>query len=149
MQLSQRQVSVREIVQWYLARVEALSVNGRALNAIASLSERAIDDANAAAGLDDPGYLSGRERDVQLSRHAGIDAAMSAGEADALLLPMHAGAKCTGKAGTPVLALPVGADASGAPFGITIVTPRGTDRRLLSMAIAIEAVIGERLIPKM
>ena len=60
------------------------------------------------AGLDDPRYQADRKRDIALSRQAGIDAALDFSGADALIAPMSAAAKCTGKAGAPVLAIPVG-----------------------------------------
>ena len=51
------------------------------------------------AGLDDARYRADRKRDIALSRHAGIDAALEFSGADALIAPMSAAAKCTGKAG--------------------------------------------------
>jgi len=53
------------------------------------------------AGLDDPRYRPDRKRDIALSRHAGIDAALDFSGTDALIAPMSAAAKCTGKAGAP------------------------------------------------
>ena len=105
--------------------------------------------AEATAGLDDPQYRADRARDIALSRSAGIDAAVAASGADALIAPMTAAAKCTGKAGAPVLAIPVGLDGAGIPFGITLYAPRGRDRRLLDVAAAIAPIVGDRRIPKL
>jgi amidase len=95
----------------------------------------------------DQQYIRDRRRDVVLSRNAGIDAAMSLGDVDVLVAPMGAAAKCTGKAGCPVIAIPVGTDLEGAPFGITLYAPVGEDRRLVSVAAAVEYAIGDRRIP--
>jgi amidase len=105
--------------------------------------------AEATTGLDDPNYRADRARDMVLSRSAGIDAALTASGADVLIAPMTAAAKCTGKAGAPVLAIPVGRDGSGAPFGVTLYTSRGRDRRLLDIGAAVAAIIGERIVPKL
>ena len=105
--------------------------------------------AEATAGLDDPQYRADRARDIVLSRLAGIDAAIAASGSDALIAPMTAAAKCTGKAGAPVLAIPAGLDSTGNPFGITLYAPRGHDRRVLDVGAAIDPIIGDRRQPKL
>ena len=62
---------------------------------------------------------------------------------------MTAAAKCTGKAGAPVLAIPVGARRPGLPFGVTLYAPKGRDRRLLDVGAAVAAIVGQRCIPKL
>ncbi len=101
------------------------------------------------AGLDDPRYRADRKRDVVLSRHAGIDAALGFSGVDALIAPMSAAAKCTGKAGAPVLAIPVGHDSKGAPFGVTLFASLGADAALLEIGAAVAAIIGQRMVPKL
>jgi amidase len=105
--------------------------------------------ANQTAGLDDPGYIADRRHDIALSRTAGIDAALAIAGADALIAPMGWAAKCTGKAGAPVIAIPAGLDATGTPFGVTLFSALGHDLALLRLASAIERVIGDRRIPKL
>ena len=100
-------------------------------------------------GLDDPGYVSDRRRDIALSRTAGIDAALAMSGADVLMSPMGSAAKCTGKAGAPAIALPAGLDASGTPFGVVLYTSLGNDARLLQIAAAVEQVAGDRRLPKL
>jgi amidase len=95
----------------------------------------------------DARYLQDRRRDLILSGTAGIEAALTLGDADVLIAPMGAAAKCTGKAGSPVVALPAGLDATGAPFGVTVYARKGDDRRLLAVAAAIERTIGDRREP--
>ena len=104
--------------------------------------------AEATAGLDDPAYRADRARDIVLSRAAGIDAAMRPRGADVLIAPMGAAAKCTGKAGAPVLAIPVGLDRAGAPFGVTLYTSRGGTVICSTVGAAVAAIIGERHVPK-
>ncbi len=101
------------------------------------------------AGLDDARYRADRKRDIALSRHAGIDAALAFSGVDALIAPMSAAAKCTGKAGGPVVAIPVGPDAKGAPFGVTLFASAGSDAALLEIGAAVAAIIGRRLSPKL
>jgi amidase len=101
------------------------------------------------AGLDDPRYRADRKRDIALSRNAGIDAALNFSGADALIAPMSAAAKCTGKAGAPVLAIPVGPDSKGAPFGVTLFASLGADAALLEIGAAVAAIIGQRMAPKL
>jgi amidase len=103
--------------------------------------------ANETKGLDDLSYRSDRARDIALSRKAGIDAAFLMSDLDVLITPMGAAAKCTGKAGAPVVAIPCGLDAEGAPFGVTLFAPWGSDWRLIAASRAIESIVGERCIP--
>lgn len=105
--------------------------------------------ANATAGLDGAGYHADRVRDIALSRQSGIDGALAAGEVDALIFPMTVAAKCTGKAGAPVIAIPAGIGPTGAPFGITLTASWGQDRHLLAIASAVERLVGDRRIPAM
>jgi amidase len=105
--------------------------------------------ANATAGLRDPGYLADRARDIALSRTAGIDAALGMAGADVLIAPMGSAAKCTGKAGAPVVALPAGLASTGAPFGVTLFASLGSDLKLLRIASAVERVIDGRRTPKL
>jgi amidase len=105
--------------------------------------------ASQTTGLDDPGYVADRRRDIILSRTAGIDAALAMAGVDALIAPMGSAAKCTGKAGAPVMAIPAGLDATGTPFGVALFSAFGNDVALLRLAAAIEQVIGDRRIPKL
>jgi len=61
---------------------------------------------------------------------------------------MSAAAKCTGKPGAPVVAIPVGADTNGAPFGVTLIGAPGSDGRLLALAANVERAIGRRILAK-
>ena len=60
---------------------------------------------------------------------------------------MTVAAKCTGKAGVPVVAIPAGADAAGLPFGVTVYGAPGQDYAVIHAAEAIEKVIGKRVLP--
>lgn len=100
-------------------------------------------------GLDDSLYISDRRRDIVLSRQAGIDAALRLSDADVLIAPMSAAAKCTGKAGAPVLAIPVGLDSKGHPFGVTIFASMGQDATLLEIGAVLAAIVGNRVTAKL
>ena len=100
-------------------------------------------------GLNDPRYIVDRRRDIVLSRDAGIDGALWFSNADALIAPMGAAAKCTGKAGAPVLAIPVGLDGNKVPFGVTLYASIGQDADLLEIGAAVAAIVGNRVVPKL
>jgi amidase len=92
-----------------------------------------------------PGYVVYRRRDLALSVDGGI-AAMAAGSAGVLLAPMAAAAKCMGKAGAPVIAIPVGEDRDCQPFKATVVAMAGEDRLVLEAVAAIEQVVGRCIV---
>lgn len=109
--------SMQDIIEWNRAHPDAIPY-GQSL----------LEAAHASPGLDSPYYLADRQRDIVLSLDEGINAALQAGAADVLLAPMSATAKCTGKAGAPVLAIPLSADADGLLFGITVFRRRARMR---------------------
>ena len=100
-------------------------------------------------GLCDPVYLADRRRDIALSRQSGIDAALHHAQADALIVPMTAAAKCTGKAGAPVSTISAGLDGKGQPFGVTLLTAMGKDETLLAIGASFAAIIGDGNVPKL
>jgi amidase len=122
--------SLQDIIRWNSAYPEAIPYGQSLLEAAA-----------ATEGVHSPQYRADRQQDVALSLTEGILAALARHSVEVLLVPMAAAAKCTGKAGAPVAALPAGQDAAGAPFGITLFSAPGADRRLLSIALAVEAAI--------
>ena len=105
--------------------------------------------AEATQGIRHPAYIADKRRDLQLSRTAGIDAALAIGNVDVLIAPMGAAAKCTGKAGAPTLAIPVGRSADGMPFGVTLYARWGDDEAVLAAGALVEAHIGNRCLPDM
>ncbi len=126
--------SMADIVAWNRAHPEAIPY-GQSL----------LEAANGSAGILSRQYIDDRRRDIALSLDAGIRAALMVGGADVLLSPMAAAAKCTGKAGAPVVAIPVGQDKAGNPFGVTVFTRPGHDLALLNAARDIERVVGQRI----
>jgi amidase len=130
--------SMADIISWNREHPEAIPY-GQAL----------LEAANASTGVLSQQYIDDRRRDIALSLHAGIRSALIAGRADVLLSPMTAAAKCTGKAGAPVVAIPVGADRAGNPFGVTVLAQPGQDFALLRAALEIEQVIGRRIDPNL
>ena len=129
--------SMHDLIAWNAAHPESIPYGQSLLIA-----------ANATNGVDDPVYRSDRARDIALSRTAGIDAALAMHDCDVLIAPMGAAAKCTGKAGAPVVAIPCGVDKAGVPFGLTVFAGIGSDARLLAIAGAIERAVGERRLPR-
>jgi amidase len=130
--------SLADLVHWNTEHPELIPYGQSLL--LAALETR---------GLNDPQYRLDRLRDIALSRNGGIDAALLAGNVDVLIAPMGAAAKCTGKAGAPTLAIPVGATPAGVPFGITLYTSLGKDRLLLAVGRLVERAIGKRRIPRL
>lgn len=130
--------SIEQLIRWNEATPSAIPFGQSLLMAAA-----------ATKGLDDPAYLADRRRDIALSRTAGIDAALNFSSADVLIAPMGAAAKCTGKAGAPVLAIPVGVDAKGLPFGVTLFASNGQDATVLEVGETVAKIIGQRVVPKL
>ncbi|MGE0038617.1 MAG: amidase family protein [Xanthobacteraceae bacterium] len=130
--------SLEALIAWNERRPEAIPYGQTLLIA-----------ANATAGLRDPAYRADRARDIALSRMAGIDAALEMAGADVLIAPMGSAAKCTGKAGAPVVALPAGVASTGTPFGVTLFASLGSDLKLLRIASAVERIIDGRRTPKL
>ena len=128
--------SLADIIRWNEANPHAIPYGQSLLLA-----------ANDSGGLDSAAYRSDRRRDIMLSRQSGIDAALRFGEADALIAPMGAAAKCTGKAGYPVLAIPAGGDAAGMPFGVTLTSGFAHDMHLLEVGQVVARIVGRRLVP--
>ncbi len=130
--------SLEALIRWNEAHPDAIPYGQSLLLA-----------AQATAGLRDPAYRADRARDLALSRAGGIDAALAMHDVDLLVAPMSAAAKCTGKAGAPVVALPAGIAADGTPFGITLIAALGDDARLLAAACAAESALGGRVLPRL
>ncbi|HAB73337.1 amidase family protein [Pantoea septica] len=128
--------SLNDLIQWNRAHPDAIPY-GQAL----------LEAAEAAPDIRSEQYRRDRRADIALSLDAGILAALRAGRADLLLSPMAAAAKCTGKAGAPVAAIPAGQDAEGLPFGVTLYAAPGHDLLVLQAAAAVERVIGKRIVP--
>ncbi|WP_336653652.1 amidase family protein [Leclercia adecarboxylata] len=128
--------SMGDIIEWNKSHPEAIPY-GQSL----------LDAAKASPDIRSAQYINDRRHDVALSLHEGILAALKKGSADVLLSPMTVAAKCTGKAGVPVVAIPAGADAAGLPFGVTVYGAPGQDYAVIHAAEAIEKVIGKRVLP--
>ncbi|WP_051563668.1 amidase family protein [Pantoea septica] len=128
--------SLNDLIQWNRAHPDAIPYGQRLLEA-----------AEAAPDICAEQYRRDRRTDIALSLDTGILAALRASRADLLLSPMAAAAKCTGKAGAPVAAIPAGQDAEGLPFGITLYSAPGQDLLVLQAAAAVERVIGKRIVP--
>lgn len=128
--------SMGDIIEWNKSHPEAIPY-GQSL----------LDAAKASPDIRSAQYINDRRHDVALSLHEGILAALKKGSADVLLSPMTVAAKCTGKAGVPVVAIPAGADATGLPFGVTVYGAPGQDYAVIHAAEAIEKVIGKRVLP--
>ena len=127
--------SMRDIIEWNTSHPETIPY-GQSL----------LEAAEAAPDIRSAQYINDRRHDVALSLHKGILAALNKGHADVLISPMTVAAKCTGKAGVPVVAIPAGLDSAGLPFGVTVYGAPGHDYAVISAAKAIENVIGKRVL---
>ncbi len=128
--------SLQQLIEWNRRHPEAIPY-GQSL----------LEAADQTEGLLSPAYQADRRRDLALSLDGGILGALRAGDVHALLVPMTAAAKCTGKAGAPVAAIPAGRDSQGLPFGVTLFAQPGQDGKVLRIAAAIERCVGERIVP--
>jgi amidase len=119
--------SLADIITWNRAHPEAIPY-GQGL----------LEAAEATSGdLADPAYVVDRKRDLLLCRHAGLDATLAAHDLDALVVPMANAAKLTGKAGHPVVTLPLHYDDAAAPAAFSLIGHRFGEARLLTIAAAL------------
>jgi amidase len=117
-----------------------------------------FERAAAKPGLDDPAYLEARDKARRLAGPEGIDAVMDALELDALVAPSNAPAWLTDPllgdhflggsssaaavAGYPNITVPAGR-VGGLPVGISFFGRAHDEARLLAIAHAFEAALGE------
>jgi amidase len=110
--------------------------------------------------LDRSRYTADREKDLRLSSTEGIDAAMKAGNLDALLFPAASGAALAAKPGYPTVivpfgfapnaptpAFPEGFGAKPTPFGVSFTGLACSEPRLIALAYAFEQATKRRRPP--
>ncbi|MFC0155192.1 amidase [Xanthomonas dyei] len=121
-----------------------------------------FEQAQAAPGPEDPGYLSARANAKQLAGEQGIDAALKADRLDALIVPTTGAAWVTtlGKgdtfpgagygaaavAGYPSLSVPMG-QTQGLPLGLLFMGTAWSEPRLIELAYAYEQRSHARFAP--
>lgn len=121
-----------------------------------------FEQAQAAPGLDDAGYLSARANAKRLAGPEGIDAALKADRLDALIVPTTGAAWITtlGKgdtfpgagygaaavAGYPSLSVPMG-QTQGLPLGLLFMGTAWSEPRLIELAYAYEQRSHARFTP--
>lgn len=121
-----------------------------------------FEQAQAAPGLDDAGYLSARANAKRLAGPEGIDAALKADRLDALIVPTTGAAWITtlGKgdtfpgagygaaavAGYPSLSVPMG-QTKGLPLGLLFMGTAWSEPRLIELAYAYEQRSHARFTP--
>ncbi|OOW84335.1 amidase [Xanthomonas axonopodis pv. khayae] len=121
-----------------------------------------FEQAQAAPGLDDAGYLSARANAKRLAGPEGIDAALKADRLDALIVPTTGAAWVTtlGKgdtfpgagygaaavAGYPSLSVPMG-QTQGLPLGLLFMGTAWSEPRLIELAYAYEQRSHARFTP--
>ncbi|MEA9579095.1 amidase [Xanthomonas nasturtii] len=121
-----------------------------------------FEQAQAAPGLEDPGYLSARASARRLAGEQGIDAALKADRLDALIVPTTGAAWVTtlGKgdtfpgagygaaavAGYPSLSVPMG-QTQGLPLGLLFMGTAWSEPRLIELAYAYEQRSHARFAP--
>jgi amidase len=90
-------------------------------------------------------YLAARALDRVVAGEHGIDAVLDTRRADAVVTPSWHGAGLAARAGYPSVVVPAGYRAgSRAPFGVTLLGRAGSESRLLSLALAVEAALDAR-----
>lgn len=121
-----------------------------------------FEQAQAAPGLEDPGYLSARASARRLAGEQGIDAALKSDRLDALIVPTTGAAWVTtlGKgdtfpgagygaaavAGYPSLSVPMG-QIQGLPLGLLFMGTAWSEARLIELAYAYEQRSHARFAP--
>lgn len=130
---------------------------------MAYFGQELFEQAQAAPGLDDAGYLSARANAKRLAGPEGIDAALQAERLDALIVPTTGAAWVTtlGKgdtfpgagygaaavAGYPSLSVPMG-QTQGLPLGLLFMGTAWSEPRLIELAYAYEQRSHARFAPR-
>ena len=144
-------------VDAYLARLPEGGAPMRSLAEIARWNEEHATEAlkygqtHVLAALavdherDRPAYLAARARDRAVAGEHGIDAVLDAHGADAVVMPSWHGSGVAARAGYPSVVVPAGYRPSNrAPYGVALLGRAGADAALLSLALALEAVLDAR-----
>lgn len=99
-------------------------------------------------GLEEPGYLQARIRDLAYAREWGLDRLFGEHSLDAVAFPANYGAMVPAKAGYPSITVPAGCAAdSGRPIGLTLTGPAFSEQRLISLAYSFEHAAPRRQAP--
>lgn len=94
-------------------------------------------------------YLAARAADLDIGRTRGIDAALDASGADALVLPTEGYASSLAAvAGYPIVSVPLGYLPSGQPFGMAFIGRQWSEPTLISLMAAWEAASPARKVPE-
>lgn len=93
-------------------------------------------------------YVDARTADLDIGRTRGIDAALDASGADALVLPTEGYASSLAAvAGYPIVSVPLGYLPSGQPFGMAFIGRQWSEPTLISLMAAWEEASGARKVP--
>ncbi len=99
-------------------------------------------------GLEEPGYLQARVRDLQYARRWGLDRLFTEYRLDAVVFPANYGATVPAKAGYPSVTVPAGCAAdTGRPLGLTFTGPAFSEEQLLALAYSFEQAAPQRALP--
>jgi amidase len=132
--------SLRELIAYNFERAETALKYGQAL---------LLASEETSGTLTEPAYIASREKDLYLSRTAGIDRMMKEHRLDAWVYPANWGCGIPAKAGYPSITVPAGATLKKGPIGITFSGLAYSECELIGMAYAYEQRTKHRVPPKM
>jgi len=99
--------------------------------------------------LTEKAYIEALEKDIYLSRLAGIDKIMDEENLDVLVFPNNFGAAIPAKAGYPSITVPAGYTEEGEPVGITFTGRAFSEPMLIKIAYAYEQATHHRIPPQL
>ncbi len=108
-----------------------------------------LESEKTSGTLTDKAYLKALEKDIYLSREAGIDKVMDDEKLDVLVFPNNFGASIPAKAGYPSITVPAGYTKEGEPVGITFTGKAFSEATLIKIAYAYEQATLNRVPPKL
>ncbi|MRX72472.1 amidase [Bacillus lacus] len=121
--------SLQQVIAYNLAHPEDMLKYGQGI---------LLESEELSGTLKEEEYFAAREKDLYLSREAGLLALFKDHQLDALLLPKERGCEIPAKAGYPSITVPAGYTPEGKPFGITFSGLSFQESKLISMAFSYE-----------
>ncbi|WP_407702071.1 amidase [Tumebacillus lacus] len=132
--------SLRELIAYNMAHPDSLLKYGQTL---------LLASEETSGTLTEPAYINSREKDLYLSRTAGIDPMMAEHRLDAWVFPASWGSHIPAKAGYPSINVPAGASVEKGPVGISFSGLAYSEGELIALAYAFEQRTQHRVPPKM
>lgn len=132
--------SLRELIAYNSAHPQAMLRYGQTL---------LVEAESKSGSLIEPEYLQALAHGIHRSTEDGIDCALRAAQADALVVPANHAAAISARPGYPSVTVPAGYTGDGRPLGLTFTARAWSEPRLIALAYAFEQATRHRRPPQL